>query len=114
MEETTTTTNADPAAPAVSSLAPDAHAPDAKVTPAHAPADAAAHAAAHAEVHTPHMPPPSLSPIILGAGMTLAAFGIVFGPIVLIPGVIGILIGLGTWLYDEIKNADSAADSATE
>lgn len=106
MEETTTTTKADPAASAVSSLALDAHAPDAKVTRAHAPADAAT----HAEVHTPHMPPPSLSPIILGAGMTLAAFGIVFGPIVLIPGVIGILIGLGTWLYDEIKNADSVAE----
>jgi hypothetical protein len=63
---------------------------------------------AHGEEHEPHMPAPSLSPIILGAGMTLAAFGLVLGPVVLILGAIGILVGLGTWLYDEIVNASAA------
>lgn len=63
---------------------------------------------AHLGVHEPHMPAPSLSPIILGAGMTLAAFGIVLHPIMLIVGVVGILVGLGTWLYDEIVNASAA------
>lgn len=61
----------------------------------------------HDEEHEPHMPAPSLSPIILGAGMTLTAFGLVFGPVVLILGAIGILVGLGTWLYDEIVNASA-------
>ena len=51
------------------------------------------------------MPAPSLSPIILAAGMTALVFGLVFGPIVLVLGVLGIAAGLGTWLYDEIKNA---------
>jgi hypothetical protein len=51
------------------------------------------------------MPAPSLSPIILAAGMTFLIFGIALGPIVLAIGVVGTLIGLGTWLYDEIKNA---------
>lgn len=60
---------------------------------------------AHAEVHEPHMPAPSLSPIILAAGMTFLIFGIALGPIAIALGVIGIIIGLGTWLYDEIKNA---------
>ncbi|MCS7055352.1 MAG: hypothetical protein NZM18_04160 [Thermoflexales bacterium] len=66
-------------------------------------ADSAGHR--HAE---PHMPAPSLSPIILAAGMTLAAFGIVLHPIMLALGIVGILVGLGTWLYDEIVNASSA------
>lgn len=73
---------------------------------AHTAASDANHA--HAEAHEPHMPAPSLSPIILGAGMTLAAFGIVLHPIMLIVGVVGILVGLGTWLYDEIVNASAA------
>ncbi len=63
---------------------------------------------AHVEEHEPHMPAPSLSPIILGAGMTMAAFGLVLHPAVLILGAVGILVGLGTWLYDEIVNASSA------
>jgi hypothetical protein len=58
--------------------------------------------------HEPHMPPPSLSPIILAAGMTFLGFGLVFGPIVIAVGVILTLLGLGTWLYDEIRNASAA------
>jgi hypothetical protein len=59
------------------------------------------------EEHEPHihMPAPSLSPIILGAGMTALGFGLIFGPVLIILGAIGTLLGLGTWLYDEIKNA---------
>lgn len=78
---------------------------DAKVI--HDQAVEAAHA--QAEEGAPHMPPPSLSPIILAVGMTLLAFGLVFGPVVIVLGVIGILVGLGTWLYDEIKNASSSS-----
>lgn len=99
MEETTQHTNPIVAVPAG----------DAKVHPEHVAEAAAGHE--HAEVHEPHMPAPSLSPIILGAGMTLAAFGIVLHPIMLILGVVGILVGLGTWLYDEIVNASSATDN---
>lgn len=67
--------------------------------------DASAHAHAHEDEHEPHMPPPSLSPIILAAGMTALGFGLVLGPVLIILGTIGTLIGLGTWLYDEIRNA---------
>jgi len=52
-----------------------------------------------------HMPSPSWSPIILALGMAAAAFGVVLGGVVLIVGVILLAIGLGTWVYDEIKHA---------
>ncbi|GIV83078.1 MAG: hypothetical protein KatS3mg052_0085 [Candidatus Roseilinea sp.] len=69
----------------------------------------------HAQAHEPHMPAPSLSPIILGGGMTLAAFGIVLHPVMLALGIVGILVGLGTWLYDEIVNASSVtSDHASD
>jgi hypothetical protein len=61
----------------------------------------------HATADEPHMPSPSLSPLILAAGMTMAAFGIVLGPILIVLGAVGILVGLGTWLYDEIVNASN-------
>ncbi len=64
----------------------------------------------HAEAGEPHMPAPSLSPLILAAGMTMAAFGIVLGPALIILGVIGILVGLGTWLYDEIVSASTVTE----
>jgi hypothetical protein len=59
--------------------------------------------------HEPHMPPPSLSPIILAAGITALAFGVIFGWVLIVIGVVVMLIGLGTWLYDEIKNATAPA-----
>ncbi|MEO6063671.1 MAG: cytochrome c oxidase subunit 4 [Thermoflexales bacterium] len=55
-----------------------------------------------------HMPPPSWSPIILALGMTLLVFGVSLASIVFVPmGAVLILIGLGTWIYDEIKNASA-------
>jgi hypothetical protein len=59
----------------------------------------------HEDEHEPHMPPPSLSPIILAVGLTFLAFGILFGPVVIAIGVMATALGLGTWLYDEIRNA---------
>jgi len=66
----------------------------------------------HPEANEPHMPAPSLSPLILAAGMTMAAFGIVLGPLLIILGVVAFLIGLGTWLYDEIVNASAVGDDS--
>ncbi len=61
---------------------------------------------AHEEEHI-HMPAPSLSPILLAFGLTGAVFGIIFGPIVMILGVILTVVGLGTWIYDDVKNASA-------
>lgn len=57
-----------------------------------------------------HMPSPSWSPIILALGMTLLTFGVSLASIVFVPlGAVITLIGLGTWIYDEIKNAGAHA-----
>ena len=58
------------------------------------------------ELHI-HMPANSLSPIILALGMTVAGFGIAFGTGVIIVGAIITVIGLGTWIYDDIRNASA-------
>lgn len=58
----------------------------------------------HEEEHI-HMPAPSLSPILLAFGLTAAVFGIIFGPVVMIIGIILTVLGLGTWIYDDVKNA---------
>lgn len=57
-----------------------------------------------------HLPPPSWSPIILALGMTLLVFGVSLASIVFLPlGAVITLVGLGTWIYDEIKNAGAHA-----
>jgi hypothetical protein len=57
-----------------------------------------------------HMPSPSWSPVILALGMTLLVFGVSLASIVFVPlGAVITLIGLGTWIYDEIKNASAHA-----
>ncbi len=55
-----------------------------------------------------HMPSPSWSPIILALGMALLTFGVSLASIVFVPlGAVVTLVGLGTWIYDEIKNASA-------
>ena len=61
---------------------------------------------AHEEDHI-HMPSPSFSPILLALGLTAAVFGIVLGAVVMIIGIILTVVGLGTWIYDEIQNASA-------
>ena len=57
-----------------------------------------------------YMPSPSWSPVILALNMTLLVFGVSLASIVFVPlGAVITLIGLGTWIYDEIKNASAHA-----
>ena len=48
-----------------------------------------------------HMPPPSLSPVIIGIGVTFISFGILWSIILVGIGVLLLLVGLITWLIDE-------------
>jgi uncharacterized membrane protein len=66
--------------------------------------------AAREEEEHIHLPPPSWAPIILALGMAGVVFGIVLTPILLVIGALLMVIGLGTWIMDEIRNA-SAADA---
>jgi hypothetical protein len=60
-----------------------------------------------------HLPPPSWAPIMLALGLAGVSFGVVLGGVILVFGAVILLIGLGTWVYDEIKHA-SAADAEAE
>lgn len=59
----------------------------------------------------PHLPPPSIRPLIMAIGLMVIAFGIVYiahtivGLILFLGGLLIFGIGLGGWIYDDIKEA---------
>ncbi|HEY8649084.1 MAG TPA: hypothetical protein VIM50_06865 [Candidatus Limnocylindria bacterium] len=57
-----------------------------------------------------HMPPPSLSPVTIGVGVTLISFGILWSVILIGIGVLLLLIGLVTWLIDDARAYTQASD----
>ncbi|HKY51371.1 MAG TPA: hypothetical protein VJP45_08940 [Candidatus Limnocylindria bacterium] len=60
--------------------------------------------------HEPHLPPPSLSPAIIGLGVTFLSFGILFGVVFIAIGVVILLVGLATWLIDDARAYIAAGD----
>ncbi len=54
-----------------------------------------------------HMPSPSFSPIILALGLAILVFGLVFGAVALVLGGVITVIGLGTWILDDIRSASA-------
>jgi len=60
--------------------------------------------------HEIHLPGPSLSPPLLGLGVTILAFGILFGLPLIIVGFGIFLIGLVTWLIDDARSYAAAPD----
>ena len=60
--------------------------------------------------HEIHLPGPSLSPPLLGLGVTILAFGILFGLPLIIVGFGIFLIGLITWLVDDARAYGRASD----
>jgi len=60
--------------------------------------------------HEIHLPGPSLSPPLLGLGVTILAFGILFGLPLIIVGFGIFLIGLVTWLVDDARSYAQAPD----
>ena len=57
-----------------------------------------------------HMPPPSLSPVTIGIGVTFIAFGILWSLILIAIGVVLLLVGLATWLIDDARAYTTAGD----
>ena len=68
------------------------------------------HASAEPTEHEIHLPGPSLSPPILGLGVTILAFGILFGLPLIIVGFGILVIGLVTWLIDDARHYAEAPD----
>ena len=60
--------------------------------------------------HEIHLPGPSLSPPLLGLGVTILAFGVLFGLPLIIVGFGIFLIGLVTWLIDDARTYAQAPD----
>lgn len=60
--------------------------------------------------HEIHLPGPSLSPPILGLGVTILAFGILFGLPLIVVGFVILVIGLATWLIDDARRFSEAPD----
>ena len=68
------------------------------------------HGAGGASTDEIHLPGPSLSPAILGLGVTILAFGVLFGWPLLVIGFGILLIGLVTWLIDDARQYGRASD----
>lgn len=57
-----------------------------------------------------HMPPPSLSPVTIGVGVTFISFGILWSVILVAIGLVLLLVGLATWLIDDARAYTQASD----
>ena len=57
-----------------------------------------------------HLPAPSLSPLIISVGVTLACFGLLATPILIAVGGAIFLVGLVTWLIDDARTFGETAD----
>ncbi|HUG06701.1 MAG TPA: hypothetical protein VMQ78_09180 [Candidatus Limnocylindria bacterium] len=68
------------------------------------------HETTPAAEHEPHLPAPSLSPVIIGLGVTVLSFGILWGLWLIALGVVILLIGLVTWLIDDARAYVAAGD----
>ena len=60
-----------------------------------------------------HMPPPSLSPVTIGIGVTFISFGILWSLILIAIGVVFLLVGLATWLIDDARAYTQTSDDAS-
>jgi membrane-bound ClpP family serine protease len=60
------------------------------------------------------MPPPSLSPVLIGIGVTFISFGILWSVILVGIGVVLLLVGLATWLIDDARAYTHASDEGHE
>jgi 1,4-dihydroxy-2-naphthoate octaprenyltransferase len=71
------------------------------------------HETTAADEHEPHLPPPSLSPAIIGLGVTILSFGVLWSVMLLAIGAVILVIGIGTWLIDDARAYVAAGDRDT-
>lgn len=50
-----------------------------------------------------HLPRPTFAPLIIALGVMFLAFGVLLGWPMLAAGLTLILVGLGRWLYEDVK-----------
>ena len=64
----------------------------------------------HGEEHEIHLPPPSFSPPLLGLGVMLLAFGILYSVVLIALGGLLMVVGIATWLIDDARAYVKAGD----
>ena len=75
---------------------------------AHASADH--ECAAHAD--GPHLPPPSMSPIVIGVGAMLTGFGVVFPAELLGAGITLIVLGTLGWITEDVREFAKSCEAS--
>ncbi len=65
---------------------------------------------AHSEQHEPHLPPPSFSPPLLGLGVMLLSFGILYSVVLIAIGGLLMVAAIATWLIDDARAYVKAGD----
>jgi hypothetical protein len=68
------------------------------------------HESATSVEHEPHASAPSPSPAIIGLGVTILSFGILWGVLLIALGAVILVIGLATWLIDDARAYVAAGD----
>jgi hypothetical protein len=68
------------------------------------------HETTAAAEHEPHLPAPSPSPAIIGLGVTILSFGILFGLVLIVLGAVILVLGMATWLIDDARTYVAAGD----
>jgi len=68
------------------------------------------HESTAAAEHEPHAPAPSISPAIIGLGVTILSFGVLFGLVLIAVGAVILVIGIATWLIDDARAYVAAGD----
>jgi hypothetical protein len=71
-------------------------------------------ASTHGEEHAIHLPPPSFSPPVLGLGVMLLSFGILYSVVLIAIGGLIMIVGIATWLIDDARAYVKAGDPSDE
>lgn len=57
-----------------------------------------------------HLPSPTLAPPIIGLGVTLLSFGILFGIGLVIVGALLMVLGIAIWLVNDAREFEKAGE----
>ncbi len=57
-----------------------------------------------------HLPSPTVAPAIIGLGVTLLSFGILFGLPLVIAGALFITLGLAIWLINDAREFERTGE----
>lgn len=57
-----------------------------------------------------HLPSPTMAPPVIGLGVLLLSFGIVFGIVLVLAGAALIALGVAVWLINDAREFMSAGD----